>query len=235
MMQTPIEPNDCKFTPVNVAIYAENKRKLHVAFVLDMSGSMYPIRQQAVDGFNEHIDVVRRKRDSFADVLVSFIKFNENVFELYLDQPVATLKYLAHSEYKPNGSTAMYDALGYIIKKLYAETNVEDNRNNYLVIVVSDGMENASQHFTQEDIRRLTTIAQATGRWTFVYIGANQDVKRLARDILIPTGNVRGFTSDAFGTQVAMTSSVKALESYCASNENTSSNYFDAVDPPANP
>ena len=64
----------------------------------------------------------------------------------------------------PRGSTALYDAIGKVLKM--------DLTGDVMVAILTDGEENASTKYTADHIRDLIEMKP----WTFVYIGANQDV-----------------------------------------------------------
>ena len=52
-------------------------------------------------------------------------------------------------------------------------------RTECLVTVITDGYENASQHWSGPQIKSLVEELRHEG-WTFTYIGANQDVEAVA-------------------------------------------------------
>jgi hypothetical protein len=104
--------------------------------------------------------------------------------------PVATLADLTHETYQPHGWTALLDAVGTAIRQL--ETYDADA---YIVLIVTDGAENHSREFTAAQIRELVTQKEATGTWTFVFLGANIDAWAVAQTLGMQRGNVAQFSA----------------------------------------
>jgi hypothetical protein len=92
----------------------------------------------------------------------------------------------------------MLDGVGTTLERLEGLAAGPDDR--YLVCIISDGMENASRRFTYGEIGRTIRRLQGTIRWTFTYIGANQDLSRVTEELGVPRGNVREYQADAAGT-----------------------------------
>ena len=204
-------------TPVDVAKYANvATRTLHIAFILDASDSMFSIKQQAISGFNEHVAEARRKSGLFKDVLLTLVHFNSEVYEDYFDQPLDRLADLTNATYQLGGMTALYDAMGYTIGKLSENTNIGDLLNNYLVITITDGHNNNSRHFTPERIKTKIEELQKN-RWTFVYVGANQDLYKAAQEMSMPISNMMHFAATAGGIQLANDVSRESFCSYMES------------------
>ena len=62
-------------------------------------------------------------------------------------------------------------------------------------------LENRSRQQTKETIRALIEAKEATGRWTFTYLGANQDAWVEASKMGMAVGNVAGYAvADMVGT-----------------------------------
>jgi hypothetical protein len=84
------------------------------------------------------------------------------------------------------------------------------------VCVLSDGLENASRFYSYaavaDRIRRLT----ATGRWTFTYLGSNQDLSVVSRDLGIAPGNMASYQASPVGTQAAWSGHARATAAYFA-------------------
>ncbi len=175
------------------------KPKTHVAIVMDRSGSMGRIAQQAIDHYNEQrTQMMENAKDQ--DITVSLVTFNANVFEHNWLTPAGQLAEADSHSYHPAGATAWYDALGYTIDKLKKTTNPDED-TAYLVISISDGEENDSKHygnrFNPSVIRSMIDECNATGKWTFTYMGcSDEDIKKVARDIGIPIENMGRWSNE---------------------------------------
>jgi hypothetical protein len=74
----------------------------------------------------------------------------------------------------PGMSTPLYDAVGNTIT-LVEKTGQAEKTASVLTVIMTDGMENASREWSQDRVKQLIKDKEATGRWTFVFLGANLD------------------------------------------------------------
>ena len=137
-----------------------------IAIVMDKSGSMVKMVNEPVDSLNNFFNEQNAK--GFYNCTLDL--FNEKIEYLYKDVDGISIKTLTYDDYKPNGVTALYDAIGDVItfqKKL--------NNENVIFIIITDGDENASKNYTLKDIKKMIIEMEETYKWKFVYLGANQD------------------------------------------------------------
>lgn len=170
---------------------ADSKLVTHVAIVLDRSGSMASCRAETINGFNEQVQKItgKTKTDGTADTtLITLVLFNHEVEFVHFVSPVDSLREITAEQYVPNGSTAMLDAVGLTLTRFEREVE-DDEQTRYLVIIITDGEENDSKEFTYERIAEMIQKRQQTGRWTFSYMGANQDLSDLSKRLNIPKSN----------------------------------------------
>jgi len=175
-----------------------------VGLVVDNSGSMRPKRREVITA------ALAFARSSHSDDQMFVVSFNEQVsFGLPADtaftDKVAQL-HVALSRIAPDGMTALYDAMAAALGHLK-----KGNRDKKVLIVVSDGGDNASKHnlsqimsmagqseaiiyaigvFEEEDRDRnprvLKRLAKATGGEAFLPRSLSDVVpicERIARDI----------------------------------------------------
>lgn len=168
------------------------KLKTYVRIILDKSGSMALIANQAVLNFNEQVQQMKMNSDT-QEIYCSLITFNGEVFEHLWDAPAKDLEEAAEGTYLTGGSTAFYDALGYTINKTkeVASKNIDpDVDNAYLFYIISDGEETSSKKYTQQSISKLIDSCNEEGNWTFTYMGCSKHyVEKVAKDINIPLAN----------------------------------------------
>ena len=188
----------------------------YVCFVLDESGSMGSCRDATIDGFNEQVNAVRQNAKSGGKTSVSLFRFgcppDSLPREFYFDKPVSDLLGISRETYSPHGNTPMYDAIGLALTRL--ETLPQTDNTGFLVIVVSDGQENASQEWTSGRLAEKVKALQDSGKWTFVYIGANQDLTQVRETFGLHVGNMMGYDSTVIGTQRMYDASVQNTASY---------------------
>lgn len=151
--------------------------------ILDESGSMSSIYEQALGGANETIQTIRAAQASADDQnqFLTFVTFDsgnrESVRTIIDTMPIADVKDLTQDDYRPSGCTPLYDAMGKSLTAL--EKKVTDD-DQVLVTIITDGMENSSRHYSDAQVCDIVKRLRAKG-WTFVYIGANQDAVEVAR------------------------------------------------------
>lgn len=147
-------------------------------FIIDESGSMGSQQKTVIDGFNEQLqDMAREEKEKDVRYLVSLTKFSHSVTKVFVDVPLADVPKLTTQSYSPNGSTALFDAIGSTIDSAApGETDV-------IVTIMTDGQENASTDFKQAQIKTLIDIRQRENKWGFVYFGANQDAWQAASNL----------------------------------------------------
>ncbi len=197
-----------------------SKRKiktLYVSLVLDESGSMGGIVDETIKGVNEQIQTLHKSYDTNKDkvrVIVSLIKFNDKVNPIFLNKNLDDVKEIGYNDYRPDCSTAMYDAVGFAINSLNTRVDINDKTTSVLVIVVSDGMENASKEYDSIKIADSISNLNKTKRWTFTYIGANQDLSKVSKSTGIHYGNTLLFDNNSLGTQKAFTLNANSLTMY---------------------
>jgi uncharacterized protein YegL len=188
--------------------------KTYIALILDASGSMASIKGETINHFNEQIEQIAK--DSVGlDTSVSLTTFNGEVDVKFFDSPVDSLKPLTLKTYAPGGYTSLYDAVGTTVDRLLAECkDIKKKDTAVLIVILSDGQENSSQKYNVGDIAERIQELQNTKRWTFTYLGANQDLSKIAQQLHIPAGNISAFTADAIGMVAATNLSVGSSQSY---------------------
>lgn len=158
----------------------EVKRIINL-IILDASGSMESIYNQALSGVNETIQTIRIAQNDHPELqqsitLTSFNSGKDYLKVKYSVTPINEVNEITKEDYVTCGCTALYDAMGEMISELKRKITEEDR---VLVTVITDGYENASVHWSGRQIKSLVEELRHEG-WTFTYIGANQDVEAVA-------------------------------------------------------
>jgi Mg-chelatase subunit ChlD len=102
--------------------------------------------------------------------------------------------------YRPNGNTALLDAIGKTIQSV--EHQMKSPEDSAVIIILTDGYENASRIFTLQQIRAMISSKEATGRWTFSYLGATLDAVAMAEQMNIKRQNAAAFDKAAMNKDV---------------------------------
>ena len=160
--------------------------KVYNLIILDESGSMESIKNATISGFNELVQTIQGLEKQYPEQkhYISLVTFNGLGIKIHLDkQPVSSLSQINEKTYQPNSMTPLYDAMGIHILKLRVDLAGMENVN-VLVTILTDGEENASREFSGAQVKKIIEEQKSQG-WTFTYIGANQDVEKVAASISI--------------------------------------------------
>lgn len=176
---------------------SKEKRKAFIAFVIDESGSMQTGKDETIRGINEQIQAIKNQFADSKEIepIVSLVKFNERVSSVFINKTLSELKEFTDNEYSPNGMTAMYDGVGHMLNILEQTSEIDKEDSTVLIVVVSDGEENASKEHTSATIAERIKKFNETKRWTFTYLGANQDLSVVSQKTNIYAGNTMSFDS----------------------------------------
>lgn len=179
----------------------EEKKTIHNLIILDESGSMSSIYEQALSGANETINAIRvsAKENPNLDQRLTFVTFDSgynrpDVRFIIDDMPIDEVKDLTKDDYRPSGCTPLYDAMGLSITRQVGK--VKDGENA-IVTIITDGYENSSHEFSGTAVKKLVEGLREKG-WIFTYIGANQNSVEVSRELGIR--HAMDFQQDADGT-----------------------------------
>jgi uncharacterized protein YegL len=186
--------------------HPNGKGTLHVAFVLDESGSMTTIEEAVVEGFNEYL---RKLQVDDGETLFSLTTFDTTFQPVCVAEPLSGVSALDHHAYRPGGSTALFDAVGHTVVQT-ARRLAEQGRSGerVLVVVMTDGLENASTDYDGRSIAELIREYDALPNWTFVYLGAGHDsladARQTAEQLSFKGENAMRWEHDAASARKSM-------------------------------
>ena len=144
----------------------------HIHFLLDRSGSMYDCLNDTIGGFNSFVKSQQEDTCS-GHCFMSFYQFDHEYQIVYLNKPIQQVEFLNKLTFQPRGQTALIDAIGQTICSVNASSSEYDN-TNIIVVILTDGQENASTEFQHSKIKDMITEKEHRG-WKFIFLGANQD------------------------------------------------------------
>ena len=143
------------------------KNKVEILALLDRSGSMYHIMPEAVGAFNSFIKA-QQELESNDKVKVTLAAFDDR-YELIFDRvKLNEMPELTVDMVQPRGLTALNDSIGKLISG--AKYPLRDT----VLLVQTDGFENASQEYSPNRIKQLIEEKEAAG-WDVNFIGAGID------------------------------------------------------------
>lgn len=194
-----------------------------ITFLIDRSGSMTSIKEDAMGGFETFI---KEQKEAEINACVSVYKF-DNIFEKeYVSKDIKEVKSFNLS---PRGSTALLDS----IAKAIIETEVRLSKletylkpDRTLFIIITDGYENSSIEFKKDQIAQLIDKKQKED-WQFVFLGANMDAIKEGMSFNIPKGCSMTYTHSGEGIRSMFNKLSSSNIYYCQSQTvGNVDNYF---------
>ena len=184
-----------------------------VSVLLDRSGSMHGLEGDVVGGINGFFADQRNGEGGCTVTLAQFD--SDDPYEvLATAQPIDQVADLTIDQYRPRGATPLLDAIGALLDD--AERRLGDGPANGtvdpVIVVFTDGLENASRRWTRAELFERIEALKATG-WTFVFLGANQDAYGEAGGLGFDGTNIQNVRGDGSGTLLAMSDVSRGLSS----------------------
>lgn len=172
-------------------------RKTYYQIILDKSGSMSSCLDATINGFNEQLQLIKSMKEKYPEqeFYMSLTTFNHEVSHVMQFQDPFKAKPLCARSYQPNGTTALHDAIGLSVMNLRAAVReeVDNNMASVVVVVLTDGYENASKTYNQPMIQKLIKELDGHDNWTFSYLGATPDAVNIASQLNFDKSNAMAY------------------------------------------
>ena len=123
-----------------------------ISVILDRSGSMRSVCEPTISGFNEFLRTQQRQHDG-GGALMSLTQFDDRYEVNFVGEPIENVPELDTHSYVPRGWTALFDAIGRTIHEVEAWMRAHGWHYRVLVLIVTDGQENASKEYGFEAVR----------------------------------------------------------------------------------
>lgn len=191
-------------------------------FVLDKSGSMEGLEKDTIGGYNS---ILQKQQTGEGTVTITTVLFDHEIELLHDRLPIESIHLLNEKDYIVGGMTALMDAVGFAIGKIdkvQQSVKKEMRADKVLFVITTDGMENSSQKFSSEAIKKLIEARKELG-WEFLFLGANIDVEQFAHTIGISEEYAVEYIADEKGTYQnfeALNETVTNVRSGCRVDKN---------------
>lgn len=117
--------------------------------------------------------------------------------------PIANVAPITNKEYWVRGCTALLDAVGGAVTHIgcvHSYLPEECRPEHTIVVITTDGMENASRKYSYEQVKRIIVQKEEEG-WSFLFLGANIDAAAEAGRMGISPDFAATYVADAEGTR----------------------------------
>ena len=151
-------------------VKVKNKKNntTEITMILDRSGSMGQIHEQVIRSFN---DFLTEQKAVDGRAVLSLIQFDDQYEVNYESVDIQEVDDLNATTYEPRGMTALNDAIGRTITNM--KVRLKDTKDNVVVVITTDGMENASVEFRRSQIRAMIQECETKLGWKFMYLAAD--------------------------------------------------------------
>lgn len=179
-------------------------KRTEIITIFDTSGSMESIRADAEGGYNAFIDEQKKLP---GEARLTSVTFSSSV----VSSPTVDVREAPRFTLRPNGGTALYDAIGTTLMAQAKRIAEEKWADSVILVIVTDGGENASRFQTRDGVKGMITMVQNLG-WRVVFLAANQDAFAVSAGMGINQHSTHNFKADTIGTR-SMTETLSAYAS----------------------
>ena len=176
----------------------EKPSRIELVMILDKSGSMHGLEADTIGGFNAMIE---KEKKLGIDVRVTTVLFNDKIDRLYEHREIRNVRPLTERTYETGGTTALLDAVGDTILRMEQSGAADRQGTKVIVVIITDGMENASTEFTKAKVKELISDKQEKAGWDFIYLGANIDAAEEADAIGVRKANAVTYKNTSSGVR----------------------------------
>lgn len=148
-----------------------------VHILLDETGSMLSMKATAIESYNAYLDQLEG-----LDLKIALTKFDSTKTELVHKGLIPTEAVrLDADNYQPGAGTPLFDAMAGVMASseiMAKEADMEktpDSHVDVLIVVLTDGQENASREHTLETINTLIKEREEMWGWNFLYLGTSPE------------------------------------------------------------
>ena len=173
-----------------------------LVMILDRSGSMGGLESDTIGGFNSMIE--KQKKEE-GEAYVSVVLFDDRSQVLYDRVEIQKVEPMNDKQYYVRGCTALLDAVGsaiHHIGNVHKYAREEDVPEKTIMIITTDGMENASRLYTYDKVKRMIERQKERYHWEFMFLGANIDAVKEAGRFGISASRAVRYEHDSVGTKL---------------------------------
>lgn len=179
---------------------ANNNLAVYVA--LDRSGSMSGERwTHAINSINEYVNGLKKEKIEGTITIVAFdaeLNNSMRLVNLVTNQSIAYYEDLKQDVVQPSGMTPLFDAAANVMDRA-----ITNNAERTVVVIMTDGEENASKEYNQKKIKDKVETLTAR-KWEVLFLGANFDVSQYTSASGLAQTKMRNVDMNNFAQRTAM-------------------------------
>lgn len=197
-----------------------NQNLIELVLIVDASSSMNSLLPSTVSSFKEYC---LKQLEVPGEINITLCTFSDTPTihfsgrDLRQDSDILLNEGNLLTWFRPFGCTALRDAIGLTcltVGERLANTKESERPSKVMVVIITDGYENASKKYTQAEIRQIIDLQHNVYKWEFVFVGANQDAVLQAQQYNITHGlTFNATTKGIMGTFSALADSTNRYRS----------------------
>jgi hypothetical protein len=193
----------------------------HLAVILDRTGSMETIRDDTIGGFNAFLDAQKAAPELATLTLVQFD--SQDPYEVvHHFKPLADVPELTRETFVPRANTPLLDAIGRGIndlEKSLADITETERPSRVVMVLITDGQENASREFRKDQIEKMIKEKQEKAAWQFVFLSADLDAIGDALASGVRAASTLAHDKDSHGVGAAWAALSRSVSDYRSGNK----------------
>lgn len=197
------------------------------ALVIDKSASMYDVKQEMLESINSRIQkIIKMGNKTLDQIIFDLTMFNHNVDNLISNMQSHYVSSISESQYNLDGTTALYDAIGFTYDRLSKKYNdlIIADKCKLVIIIFTDGYENASRFYSLSKIKEILNWANSSENIELSIIGSDAEIIVKAAEMSFKSHNIVKTSKKELGN------SLKHLDNYFndikGKNRKTFNEYF---------
>lgn len=187
------------------------KDKVEVVAILDRSGSMQSLVDDTIGGFNQFIE---KQKELDGECNITLVVFDDKYEEVYQNIPIDEVPELDRDVYFARGMTALIDAVGKTINEVgerLKNTPEDEKPEQVIFLVTTDGMENSSREFTNDQLKEMVKHQTEKYNWEFIFMGANIDSFSEGGSMGFSINTTSNYDASSIGTRSVYTAMSSAV------------------------
>jgi len=176
--------------------------RVEIVCVLDKSGSMEAIEEDARGAFNEFL---KDRKAAPGKALLTLCLFDTNYNLLHEGKDIQDVPELTRQTYAPSGNTALLDALGRTIDEVSNRLDKAKSKPKKVIMaVVTDGLENSSREYNRTQILNKIEDRKKAG-WEILFLSSDERAIQEAMSLGVQADRVAQFAPSAIGYSACYT------------------------------
>jgi viroplasmin and RNaseH domain-containing protein len=166
-----------------------------------------PSWNNAIESLNEYIGGLQNEKIEGDVTIVAFDStsgMEVRLVPIVENKSIAYFEPLKSDVLMPAGMTPLYDAAANVMDRA-----LERNNDRTVVVILTDGHENASKEYTQAKIKSKVELLQAKN-WEVIFLGANFDVTQYTKQAGLDMTKMRSFDMNNAAQRNDMTMSLRS-------------------------